>query len=148
MLLFIGAHLDDIEIGCGGYLSYLKRTIGLDCVDIKVIVLSEGFDGNRIDISKKRREAFEVNMEKLGVTDYYVIDQRIDTQFFDNKKLIKFQLNKTLNNPELNNINLQTALYGKDGLLDSLALITLIMDLEDKISNEFNKCSILSSDFD
>ena len=56
------------------------------------------------------------------------------------------ELNKTLNNPELNNINLQTALYGKDGLLDSLALITLIMDLEDKISNEFNKSIKLANE--
>ena len=94
MLLFIGAHLDDIEIGCGGYLSYLRKTIGLDRVDIKVVILSEGFEGNKVDISKKRREAFEVNMEKLGVTDYYVIDQRIDTQFYNYKEVIKNDLNK------------------------------------------------------
>ena len=97
MYLFIGAHLDDIEIGCGGLLNYWNKTVGNEFFNIKILILSEGRDNNSIELSKKRREAFEINMEKLNIKNYKILNQRIDTQFFDNKKLIKFQLNKTLN---------------------------------------------------
>ena len=48
-------------------------------------------------------------------------------------------LNEDLENEKLNNPTEKTALYGKNGTLDSLALVTLITDLEERISEEFNK---------
>ena len=49
------------------------------------------------------------------------------------------ELNEELENEALNNPTKETKLYGIDGVLDSLALVTLITDLEEKISEEFNK---------
>jgi len=98
MKLFIGAHLDDIEIGCGGYLSYLKDRGELEYIEKRFLILSEGRFTNSIDLSKKRREAFEINMEKLGIkeNEYKIINQRIDTEFYNYQHEIKYHLNELL----------------------------------------------------
>jgi len=49
------------------------------------------------------------------------------------------ELNEELENEALDNPVSETKLYGIDGVLDSLALVTLITDLEEKISDEFDK---------
>ncbi|BAI79865.1 conserved hypothetical protein [Deferribacter desulfuricans SSM1] len=49
------------------------------------------------------------------------------------------ELNEELEKVELENPTIETRLYGVDGVLDSLALVTLITDLEEKISEEFGK---------
>jgi acyl carrier protein len=49
------------------------------------------------------------------------------------------ELNEELENEALENPTKDTKLYGINGVLDSLALVTLITDLEEKISEEFNK---------
>ena len=49
------------------------------------------------------------------------------------------ELNEELENEALDNPVSETKLYGIDGALDSLALVTLITDLEEKISDEFDK---------
>ena len=49
------------------------------------------------------------------------------------------ELNEELENEKLSNPTIDTKLYGIDGVLDSLALVTLITDLEEKVSDEFNK---------
>ena len=79
MKLFIGAHLDDIEIGCGAYLSSLSIKNLTD--DTHVIIFSEGRLGGK---SKERIDAFKKNMEILGIKNYSILSQEIDT-FFDSK---------------------------------------------------------------
>jgi len=49
------------------------------------------------------------------------------------------ELNEELENEALNNPTKDTKLYGIEGCLDSLALVTLITDLEEKISDKFDK---------
>ncbi len=49
------------------------------------------------------------------------------------------ELNEELENEALESPTKETKLYGIDGVLDSLALVTLITDLEEKISDEFDK---------
>ena len=56
------------------------------------------------------------------------------------------ELNEELENENLNNITKETKLYGGSGALDSLALVSLITDLEDKISDEFEKDIILADE--
>ena len=48
------------------------------------------------------------------------------------------ELNEELENKALNSPTKDTKLYG-NGCLDSLALVTLVTDLEEKISDEFGK---------
>jgi len=98
MKLFIGAHLDDIEIGCGAYLSCLKKRGELDFINKRILILSEGRFNNPIDIRNKRKEAFKINMEKLGIkeNEYKILSQRIDTEFHDYQHEIKHHLNKLL----------------------------------------------------
>ena len=55
------------------------------------------------------------------------------------------ELNEELEKQPLNNPTKDTKLYGESGSLDSLALVTLITDLEAKISEEFN-CEIIIAD--
>jgi len=56
------------------------------------------------------------------------------------------ELNEELENAALTSLSKETKLYGIDGVLDSLALVTLITDLEDKISDEFNKDMTLADE--
>jgi acyl carrier protein len=49
------------------------------------------------------------------------------------------ELNEELEKEELKNPTKETKLYGANGSLDSLALVSLITDLEEKISDEFGK---------
>lgn len=44
------------------------------------------------------------------------------------------------------NIDLDTKLFGGDGILDSIALVMLISDMEQKIANEFNVNIILTDE--
>lgn len=43
-----------------------------------------------------------------------------------------------LENPQLQNPDLQTKIYGSEGNLDSLALVSFITDVEEMVDNEFN----------
>lgn len=56
------------------------------------------------------------------------------------------ELNEGLENESLNDITKETKLYGANGTLDSLALVSLITDLEEKISDEFEKDIILADE--
>jgi acyl carrier protein len=47
------------------------------------------------------------------------------------------ELNEELENDALRNPTRNTRLYGLNGVLDSLTLVTLITDLEEKIFDEF-----------
>ena len=49
------------------------------------------------------------------------------------------ELNEELENEAFLNPNSKTKLYGIDGAMDSLALVSFIADLEDKISDGFEK---------
>ena len=55
-------------------------------------------------------------------------------------------LNEELENEAFLNPNSKTKLYGGDGAMDSLALVSFIADLEDKISDEFEKDIILADE--
>jgi acyl carrier protein len=56
------------------------------------------------------------------------------------------ELNEELENEAFLNPNSKTKLYGGDGAMDSLALVSFIADLEDKISDEFEKDIILADE--
>ena len=56
------------------------------------------------------------------------------------------ELNEELENDSFINPNFKTKLYGANGAMDSLALVSFIADLEDKISDEFEKDIILADE--
>lgn len=56
------------------------------------------------------------------------------------------ELNEELENEAFLNPNSKTKLYGGYGAMDSLALVSFIADLEDKISDEFEKDIILADE--
>ncbi|MEA2019627.1 MAG: hypothetical protein U9N59_14395 [Campylobacterota bacterium] len=56
------------------------------------------------------------------------------------------ELNEELENENLNNPTSETKLYGGSGALDSLALVSFITDLEERISDEFDKDIILADE--
>lgn len=56
------------------------------------------------------------------------------------------ELNEELENESFENPNSKTKLYGSSGALDSLALVSFIADLEDKISDEFEKDIVLADE--
>ena len=56
------------------------------------------------------------------------------------------ELNEELENENLNNPTIETKLYGGSGALDSLTLVSLITDLEERISDEFEKDIILADE--
>ena len=56
------------------------------------------------------------------------------------------ELNEELENEAFLNPNSKTKLYGANGAMDSLALVSFIADLEDKISDEFEKDIILADE--
>ena len=56
------------------------------------------------------------------------------------------ELNEELENESLENPNSKTKLYGANGAMDSLALVSFIADLEDKISDEFEKDIVLADE--
>nr|WP_279188932.1 hypothetical protein [Aliarcobacter skirrowii] len=55
-------------------------------------------------------------------------------------------LNEELENEAFLNPNSKTKLYGGNGAMDSLALVSFIADLEDKISDKFEKDIILADE--
>ena len=55
-------------------------------------------------------------------------------------------LKKELEYKELNNPTEETRLYGGKGLLDSLGLVSFTTDLEERISDEFDKDIILADE--
>ncbi|WP_086282810.1 hypothetical protein [Campylobacter devanensis] len=55
-------------------------------------------------------------------------------------------LNEELENSNLNNPTLDTKIYGVDGNLDSLALVSFIADLEELLSSELNLDIILADE--
>lgn len=56
------------------------------------------------------------------------------------------ELNEELENETFENPNSKTKLYGVNGAMDSLALVSFMADLEDKISDEFEKDIILADE--
>jgi acyl carrier protein len=56
------------------------------------------------------------------------------------------ELNEELENESFENPDSKTKLYGANGGLDSLALVSFITDLEEKISDEFEKEIILADE--
>lgn len=70
------------------------------------------------------------------------MEARIEKIIIDTLK----ELNEELENEAFLNPNSKTKLYGIDGAMDSLALVSFIADLEDKISDEFEKDIILADE--
>jgi acyl carrier protein len=56
------------------------------------------------------------------------------------------ELNEELNDPSLENISEQTRLFGGNGALDSLALVSFIADIEEKISEQYGKNIVLADE--
>ncbi len=56
------------------------------------------------------------------------------------------ELNEELENEQLNNPTSDTRIYGSNAALDSLALVSLITDLEERISDEFDQDIILADE--
>lgn len=55
-------------------------------------------------------------------------------------------VNEELDLKELESPTNETKLFGGDGVLDSLSLVLFIMDLEEKISSEFEKEVVLADE--
>jgi acyl carrier protein len=56
------------------------------------------------------------------------------------------ELNSSINSPDLENPTVETRLYGAKSALDSISLVTLIADIEDRISTEFGKDIVLADE--
>ena len=56
------------------------------------------------------------------------------------------ELNEELECEELESPTNKTKLFGENGALNSLALVSLISDLEDRISEEFDKDIVLADE--
>jgi acyl carrier protein len=56
------------------------------------------------------------------------------------------EANKGLGAPELQTPNLETRLYGAKSSLDSISLVTLIADIEERIGEVFGKDIILADE--
>lgn len=56
------------------------------------------------------------------------------------------ELNEELENEELKTPSKDTKIYGAGGVLDSLALVSLITDLEERLSDEFNIDIVLADE--
>lgn len=56
------------------------------------------------------------------------------------------EANKGLGAPELEKPDLETRLYGAKSALDSISLVTLIADVEDRIATEFGRDIILADE--
>ncbi|MFA7083392.1 MAG: hypothetical protein WC141_02540 [Arcobacteraceae bacterium] len=56
------------------------------------------------------------------------------------------ELNEELENPTLENCTGQTKIFGGNGVLDSLALVSFITDVEERISESFNKEIVLADE--
>lgn len=56
------------------------------------------------------------------------------------------EINEELENENLKNITKETKLYGGSGTLDSLALVSFVIDLEERISDEFQKDIVLADE--
>ncbi len=56
------------------------------------------------------------------------------------------EVNEELDHESLKNPSLDTKLFGGAGALDSLALVLFITDLEEKISDEFDKDVVLADE--
>ena len=70
------------------------------------------------------------------------MQQKIEKIIIDTLK----ELNEELENDAFLNPNSKTKLYGGNGAMDSLALVSFIADLEDKISDKFEKDIILADE--
>lgn len=56
------------------------------------------------------------------------------------------EINEELENETFLNPNLKTKLYGGSGAMDSLALVSFIADVEDRISETFDKNIVLADE--
>ena len=56
------------------------------------------------------------------------------------------EYNQTLENIELKTYSKQTKLYGEKSVLDSIGLVYLITDIEEKISDKFSKNIVLADE--
>ena len=70
------------------------------------------------------------------------MEARIEKIIIDTLK----ELNEELENDAFLNPNFKTKLYGANGAMDSWALVSFIADLEDKISDEFEKDIVLADE--
>ncbi len=59
---------------------------------------------------------------------------------------ILIEFNEELQNPLLEKPSLKTKLYGTNGTLDSLALVSFITDVEETISDKFNQDIVLADE--
>lgn len=56
------------------------------------------------------------------------------------------ELNEELENQNLENIDSNTKIFGGNGALDSLSLVSFITDIEEHISNEYGKEIVLADE--
>ena len=70
------------------------------------------------------------------------MENKIEQIIYRNLK----EINEKLKSDKLNNPNIDTHLYGANGLLDSMSLVILISDIEIAISEEFNKNITLANE--
>ena len=57
-----------------------------------------------------------------------------------------FELNEILEDKIIGPVDSETRIFGRKGVLDSMGLVTLITDLEEKLEEEFGVSVILADD--
>jgi LmbE family N-acetylglucosaminyl deacetylase len=78
-ILAVGAHLDDIELGCGGFISKSKSTC-----QIYILVLSSERRNSKGQIQEKRKVEEAISaIKKLGINKNNFYLENIPSQLFD-----------------------------------------------------------------
>lgn len=67
-ILALGAHPDDIELGCGGSLAKLVR----QGAHVRAVVFTKGYKGAKKDAGRERETRSALGV--LGITDVHVLD--------------------------------------------------------------------------
>lgn len=70
----------------------------------------------------------------------------MDTKINDIIVQTLLEINEEIENENLVTITLKTKIFGANGALDSLALVSFIVDLEERISDEFSKNIVLADE--
>jgi acyl carrier protein len=55
-------------------------------------------------------------------------------------------LNAVIQQPELENPTQNTRLFGSNGILDSISLVSLILEVEERVNDEFGKNIVLADE--
>ena len=91
-ILFIGAHFDDVELGCGGTIKlFIKKKY-----NVKILILTnseiKSLEKNSIIRDKKKaKKEFLSSIKVLGVKNYKLLDFETNSVIFNDKLISKIR---------------------------------------------------------